>query len=82
VTQSARNTEEVPVQEIVELLSPALGAAKARMIVEDACGKLRLSLVQVTRHEAQQILEVVAQTPGLVGITARFALSRALLMWC
>ena len=35
----------------------------------------------LSRDQALHLLEVVAEQPGLVGITGRFAKSRVLLQW-
>jgi hypothetical protein len=64
---------------LVGLLAHALGAEKAEDAVTSACTVAGLSSPDLTQDEALRVLEHIAKTPGLVGITARFAKSRVLL---
>jgi hypothetical protein len=61
------------------LLSGALGEANARELVARAAKDAQVDLAQLTRANALEILERLASEPGIVGITARFAKSRAVL---
>lgn len=69
----------VPRRQIVHLLSPALGAEKAEDAVSSACDAVGLWSRELTEDQALRVLEHIAKTPGLVGITARFAKTRMLL---
>ena len=69
----------LPKTELVELLSPSLGEEKAGELVAATAASLGLNLDNLDENQALQILEKLAGTPGLVGITARFAKARALL---
>lgn len=65
-------------QAVVELLARTLGREKATMVVRNAAMLLRTPPDQHWTHEdALAVLEKIAEQPGLVGITARFAKSRA-----
>lgn len=75
--RSARST--IATSTLVELLAPSLGEDAAQEVVERACEASGLTSMELTRDEALRVLEVVAEQPGLVGITARFAKSRVLL---
>lgn len=75
--RSARST--IATSTLVELLAPSLGEDAAQEVVERACETSGLTSMELTRDEALRVLEVVAEQPGLVGITARFAKSRVLL---
>lgn len=57
------------------LLSKTLGDAKATAVVEAHARALGLPPT-LTRDQALQLLEHIAQEPGIVGITARFAKTR------
>lgn len=63
------------------LLSPSLGDAKAETCVREAMNTLGLpGHAKMTVDTALEVLETIAQTPGIVGVTARFAKSRVHLM--
>lgn len=63
------------------LLSPAIGDAKAEAVVREAMVARGQSLVRpMSVDEALEVLEHIAETPGIVGVTARFAKSRVHLM--
>ncbi|MCA9629154.1 MAG: hypothetical protein KC766_15845 [Myxococcales bacterium] len=66
---------------LVELLAPALGQDAALQAVRHACRLVGCSESELQREEAMKVLETVAEQPGLVGITGRFAKSRLLLQW-
>lgn len=66
---------------LVELLGPALGDERARSTVTEAAKALNLG-PRVSMAEAMRLLEHLAATPGVVGISARFAKTRLhLLLW-
>ncbi|HMY58267.1 MAG TPA: hypothetical protein PKL17_14115 [Pseudomonadota bacterium] len=62
--------------DLAKLLAQALGNEKAYDAVSKAAQKLGLRREKLDKNEALSVLELIAQTPGLVGITARFAKSR------
>ena len=62
---------------LARLLSETVGIERAEASIDEAARGLGISLdgfIGVPR--ALEILERIAQTPGIVGITARFAKSR------
>jgi hypothetical protein len=63
------------------MLSPSIGLEKAQECVSDAIRELALSPLGLTRADALAILEILAQEPGIIGVTARFAKSRVHLKW-
>ena len=67
--------------DIIAALSSSLGEEKARAAVEEACRGLGVDQVTMTRDEALDVLENIAQTPGVVGVCARFCRSRFILRW-
>ena len=67
--------------DLVELLSSSIGYEKAGEAVLDGCRQVGHSGDEVLREDALKILETIAKTPGIVGITARFAKTRVLLKW-
>lgn len=62
--------------ELVEALSRALGNEKARQLVDGACRERGIVPEQLTKSSALETLEILSNTPGLVGVTARFAKAR------
>ena len=62
--------------DIARLLSQALGNEKANGTVNKAAQQLGYRRELLDKNQALTVLEHIAQTPGLVGITARFAKSR------
>lgn len=66
----------IPWTELVKLLSPSLGQQKAEALVKQAAEELKLRLDPLSRVDALKVMERIADQPGLVGITARFAKSR------
>lgn len=63
------------------LLSPAIGDAKAEAVVREAMFATGRNPIQpMSVEEALGVLEHIAETPGIVGVTARFAKSRVHLM--
>jgi hypothetical protein len=61
---------------LYRLLSSALGDDVAKESIDNAARALGIDSIIITRQQALEILERVAQVPGIVGITARFAKSR------
>lgn len=67
----------IAIEKLSELLSHSLGAAKALDEVSLALASHGFADSKcVTREQAIEVLETIAQRPGIVGITARFAKSR------
>jgi hypothetical protein len=62
--------------DLAKLLAQALGNEKALDAVSKAATKLGIRRDPLDKDQALSVLEQIAQTPGLVGITARFAKSR------
>ena len=74
---AAVTKSKVPRPSLYALLSATIGDDKAMDAVEAAARKLGLPPVQdLTMKQALEVLDEVANTPGIVGITARFAKSR------
>lgn len=65
--------------DIVEMLSASLGKEFAEEAVSTSLKKQNLSQPFFSKQEVLTLLEVLAQEPGLLGITARFAKARVLL---
>jgi hypothetical protein len=63
---------------LAAFLQQNLGVEKATATVDDACRSLGFS-EPLTRAQCLETLEHIALQPGIVGITARFAKSRAIL---
>ena len=63
----------VEVSEIVALLSPTLGQEKSRDVVEQALRQLGVGDGDVPPRTATAVLDLLAPTPGLIGVAARFA---------
>lgn len=62
--------------ELARLLASALGQEKADEVVTSAAHALGFAGSSHTIEEARAILERLATTEGLIGVVARFALSR------
>ena len=60
---------------LATLLSKTLGDTKASHVVAQHAQELGL-VDPLSREQALTLLERIAQTPGIVGITARFAKTR------
>jgi hypothetical protein len=67
--------------DVIDLLAASLGTTKAEHAVRAASGALRLEASSFPLDQALSLLEKIAEEPGIVGITARFARTRALLRW-
>ena len=65
----------------MRLLSASMGVEKAQQCVVGAALALGLGGDAFTREDALSVLERIAEAPGIVGITARFAKSRVHLLW-
>ena len=67
--------------DIVSLLASSVGVEKAGECVLSTLLKLRLPLDELSVDEALSVLESIAEQPGIIGVTARFAKSRVHLRW-
>jgi hypothetical protein len=76
---AAPKSQRLSRQELVSYLSESLGDAKATEVVSATATQMGMGLVDYDRAQTLQILERVADEPGLVGIVARFAKARAIL---
>jgi hypothetical protein len=56
-----------------------VGEEKAKEAILQAAKALGLSSTELTRAEALQVLDVMAKSPGLLGVAARFGKARFLL---
>jgi hypothetical protein len=68
------------VDDVSTLIGQNIGIERARELVEAAVARLDLSS-ELSTEDALAVLDDIAQAPGLVGIAARFAKSRAVLRW-
>jgi hypothetical protein len=72
----------VSIGELAGYLGAAIGDAKAREVIVGAARKLGYGFTGELRHaEALKVLEMIAETKGLVGLAARFTKSRLYLQW-
>lgn len=63
--------------ELIPLLSQTIGEDKARDVIVEAARRLQLSLADgLHEQDVLSLLDDIAASPGIVGITARFAKSR------
>lgn len=76
-----RSPSPIAREEVIALLTPALGEAPARLAVYKTCDALGFRSVELTLDDALAILDRLAKSPGLLGISARFAKMRAILLW-
>ncbi|HEY4159426.1 MAG TPA: hypothetical protein VGM29_15060 [Polyangiaceae bacterium] len=70
---------DISQDELVQHLAGAVGEAKAREVIHGAVSELGFNGTRFTRAQALDVLERVALSPGIIGITARFVKSRLLL---
>jgi hypothetical protein len=68
-------------EELISILSGSISESVADAQIVRAATTLSISRDSFTLKEAQDILESIANEPGLVGIAARFAKSRVALRW-
>ena len=71
------STRTIEVSQLRGLLSGAVGEEKAQAVIDSALIERGLSpRGPLSVDQALGVLDHVAQTPGIIGITARFAKSR------
>ena len=63
-------------EELVELLAHSIGTEKSREVVSAALSELGLHAGTLDVHQAQQVLDLTAQSGGIVGVSSRFAKAR------
>ena len=75
------NTPELwRMTDLCALLAQTVGDEMAHTVIKQAARDIGLNLRRgIPSGEVLTLLDHIAQTPGLVGITARFAKSRVLL---
>ena len=67
---------------LARLLRSVLGEEKATEVVDSAIRDLSLPAgSSLGQDDALKALDLIAKTPGIVGITARFAMSHVHLHW-
>lgn len=71
----------VTLDELRDTLQSAIGQQRAHTAIHEAARELGLEGPGLTRDQALELLGTVAETEGLVGISARFARSRLLTRW-
>jgi hypothetical protein len=71
---SARPT--IARRQLAKMLAGTIGEEKAQEAVAGACSAAGLTAESLSWEEALAVLGRIAETPGVVGITARFAKSR------
>jgi hypothetical protein len=70
-----------PVVDLIPLIAPALGAEKARDAVDAAAARRGVdSSMPLSHEDALAVLDEMAQVEGIVGVVARFAKARFLLI--
>ncbi len=73
-------TADYSLHRIADLLAPSVGDVAAREAIESAARVLGFSASSsLSQDDALSVLERVAETPGILGVTARFAKTRLLL---
>jgi hypothetical protein len=68
-------------EELVGVFTAHFGKEKASELVDGAASSLGLRPAMLTPPDGLNVLEKLAENPGLVGISARFAKSRLHLKW-
>jgi hypothetical protein len=63
-------------RDLIQMISGTIGDHKAKEAVTAACASAGMTTDSLTWEQALEVLGRIAETPGIVGITARFAKSR------
>jgi hypothetical protein len=75
------SSTKFPKTQLVMLLASAVGEEKAADAVTTASRALNYFDPVLDKPQALKLLDKIAETPGLVGITAKFAKTRVHLKW-
>jgi hypothetical protein len=80
-SSSARASNAAPEiwKELLALLAPSVGEDKAHDAIVHAAKTLSMSVTELTREQAVQVLDLMANSVGLLGVAARFGKARFLL---
>ncbi len=79
-TSDSSRMERNAGENVVSLLAATLGREKSVQLVSEVMGSLGLSGVELPKEQAIAVLNAIAKRDGLVGITARFAMAKVMLM--
>jgi len=71
----------LPLDLLAGLLAPSMGNERAEELVRAATRGYPTDGGRITHADAVAVLEALAQQPGIVGVTARFAKVRFALRW-
>ena len=74
-------TSTIDADQIAGLFAPSLGEEKSREIVREALRQNGAPLVGIDQARALEVLEGLASERGIVGVTARFAKARLILLF-
>jgi hypothetical protein len=66
----------IPREQLTRLLASALGQEKSEEVISSAARAQGLSSLSFSPDEVREIFHLLAKAEGLVGVVARFALSR------
>jgi hypothetical protein len=75
----ASAASQIEPDELAALLAHSIGTEKSKEVVRTALSALGLAGGGLNADQAHAILEAIAKTDGIVGVTARFAKARLLL---
>lgn len=81
MTTPTKTVERLQRTELVRQLSESLGREKANEVVLEAATALGLGALDYDKQETLRILTKLSAAPGLVGIVARFAKVRVILLF-
>jgi hypothetical protein len=73
---AASRGDNVTVRSLIEMLAATLGWEKSAEVVNATVQRLGLPPVVIASSQAVTVLAELAKSPGMVGVTARFARSR------
>ena len=74
-------TRSLMMGELVALLAGTVGQDRAEEAVLEAVRRLGLPTRSLSRDQTMSVLDDLASRAGLVGVTARFAMARAILLF-
>jgi len=76
VSAAASRPDNLTVRSLIEMLAATLGWEKSAEVVNATVQRMGLPPVVVSPAQAVALLSELAKSPGMVGVTARFARSR------